>query len=330
MRAGRIAMGPMTLWGEPLFEAAFVAHDILGTGTPWKEGVAKSIWAKPAISMGLLKPADQQYEEALWQVQDEKGEALMMDPYHERVRTPIKRFMDNNNKIDKLNSLFALKQSAHISAPGRTPLSEDQIAEKKATADKNYKDYLESLGGAEGVTNIKTQIENDREAYDDRVAGLKIEREEDSLFGGVTPIEADQLQRKKMKDLMYQKYGKKMIGGEWIIDPRISEFEKGIWSETKTDIDKMLKSYGDEHGYGWTPYGLGYGMEQRYTQPGIGDRKYNEELGYKQIYNILYQPQADGGRAGYMGGGIAAIRKPHAIPPERQGLRSIMINVNDD
>ena len=36
--------------------------------------------------------------------------------------------------------------------------------------------------------------------------------------------------------------------------------------------------------------------------------------------------RADGGRAGYMGGGIAAIRKPHAIPPERQGLRSIMIN----
>ena len=35
---------------------------------------------------------------------------------------------------------------------------------------------------------------------------------------------------------------------------------------------------------------------------------------------------ADGGRAGYMGGGIAGIRRPHAIPPKRQGLRSIMIN----
>ena len=35
---------------------------------------------------------------------------------------------------------------------------------------------------------------------------------------------------------------------------------------------------------------------------------------------------AQGGRAGYMGGCITAIRKPHAIPPERQGLRSIMIN----
>ena len=36
--------------------------------------------------------------------------------------------------------------------------------------------------------------------------------------------------------------------------------------------------------------------------------------------------EASGGRAGYMGGGIAGIRKPNAIPPERGGLRSIMIN----
>ena len=40
--------------------------------------------------------------------------------------------------------------------------------------------------------------------------------------------------------------------------------------------------------------------------------------------------RASGGRAGYMGGGIAAIRKPHAIPPLRQGLRSIMINDKDN
>ena len=38
------------------------------------------------------------------------------------------------------------------------------------------------------------------------------------------------------------------------------------------------------------------------------------------------RPYASGGRAGYMGGGIAAIRKPSEIPPLRQGLRSIMIN----
>ena len=33
-----------------------------------------------------------------------------------------------------------------------------------------------------------------------------------------------------------------------------------------------------------------------------------------------------GDTRGYMGGGIVGIRKPNAIPPERQGLRSIMIN----
>ena len=46
-----------------------------------------------------------------------------------------------------------------------------------------------------------------------------------------------------------------------------------------------------------------------------------------------YQKQsyfADNFRLEKAGGGIAGIRKPHAIPPKRQGLRSIMINVNDD
>jgi hypothetical protein len=52
------------------------------------------------------------------------------------------------------------------------------------------------------------------------------------------------------------------------------------------------------------------------------------EEGIYEILSLLNQMGlfADGGRAGYMGGGITAIRKPHAIPPERQGLRSIMIN----
>ena len=37
-----------------------------------------------------------------------------------------------------------------------------------------------------------------------------------------------------------------------------------------------------------------------------------------------------GDTRGYMGGGIVGVRKPHAIPPEKQGLRSIMIDGMDD
>ena len=328
-RAGRLAMGPMTLWGEPLFEAAFVAHDILGTGTPWREGVAKSLWAKPAIAMGLLKPADQQYEEALWQVRDEEGKALLKEdqtmaapgaPMELRTRTGVKRFIDNNKKLDELNRLFALKQSAHISAPGKTPLSANEIAQNKAARDKNYKDYLESLGGAEGVTKIKAQIENDREAYDDQVARLKIERAQDSLYGGVTSGQrADQLQREKMKDLMYQKHGKKMIGGEWIIDPELKDafFPQEVLDPNlmKTILDLPTEA-------SWSPnYPKTFG--DFYPTP-------SSRYGWSQMGPIAhaggYSKMAQGGRAGYMGGGITAIRKPHAIPPERQGLRSIMIN----
>ena len=29
--------GPALLWGEPLFEGAFVAHDMMGNKTPFKE-----------------------------------------------------------------------------------------------------------------------------------------------------------------------------------------------------------------------------------------------------------------------------------------------------
>ena len=59
---------------------------------------------------------------------------------------------------------------------------------------------------------------------------------------------------------------------------------------------------------------------------------YGPALSYEQYQRVFpeYFGLASGGRAGYMGGGIAGIRKPHAIPPERQGLRSIMINGNDD
>ena len=67
------------------------------------------------------------------------------------------------------------------------------------------------------------------------------------------------------------------------------------------------------------------------SNPKISSAILGEE-GITEILNLFSKMGlfADGGRAGYMGGGIAGIRRPHAIPPKRQGLRSIMINVNDD
>ena len=52
-----------------------------------------------------------------------------------------------------------------------------------------------------------------------------------------------------------------------------------------------------------------------------------EEFDIANMYREgIKRDYAQGGRAGYMGGGITGIRKPSEIPPERGGLRSIMIN----
>ena len=77
-------------------------------------------------------------------------------------------------------------------------------------------------------------------------------------------------------------------------------------------------------------------VQDVYKAAGRGDdlknftaQDYKDEM--KRFDN--YQKQsyfADNFRLEKAGGGIAGIRKPHAIPPKRQGLRSIMINVNDD
>jgi len=47
-------------------------------------------------------------------------------------------------------------------------------------------------------------------------------------------------------------------------------------------------------------------------------------------WDLMGEIARAGGVANMAGGGMVGIRKPHAIPPKRQGLRSIMINVNDD
>ena len=78
-------------------------------------------------------------------------------------------------------------------------------------------------------------------------------------------------------------------------------------------------------------------MQQR--KPGIGDMKYNEDLGYRQLIEYMTDAAARdriaeaGGVANMAGGGMVGIRKPNAIAPTggpmHQGLRSLYINDRD-
>jgi len=71
-------------------------------------------------------------------------------------------------------------------------------------------------------------------------------------------------------------------------------------------------------------------MHDEYVHPLYGPSVSPEQIAAVDEGRFRAQLYSAGGRAGYMGGGIAAIRKPSEIPPERQGLRSIMINAKDN
>ena len=86
----------------------------------------------------------------------------------------------------------------------------------------------------------------------------------------------------------------------------------------------------------WRGYGFGdKGIEELLTRAGKADSLYSEYVHPIEGPSVSAEQMqaagfAGGGRAGYMGGGIASILKPSEIPPERGGLRSIMINAKDN
>ena len=61
----------------------------------------------------------------------------------------------------------------------------------------------------------------------------------------------------------------------------------------------------------------------------MAERK-EEKFDWLREHKLYAEPNWQEGRISRMGGGMVGIRKPSAIPPEKQGLRSIMIDGMDD
>jgi len=92
-------------------------------------------------------------------------------------------------------------------------------------------------------------------------------------------------------------------------DKRYREMKEKFPGYSDKEIDEILAYYET------SPSEVGMSYDQLKNMFDIGD---------KQAY------YADNFRMEKAGGGMVGIRKPHAIPPEKQGLRSIMIGDMDD
>ena len=135
--------------------------------------------------------------------------------------------------------------------------------------------------------------------------------------------------------------------GEFAIDRRLKEREnemKALYPQLKDanlsneQIDEVLKEQNV-----FSPFTLGFGMQQ--MQPGIGDTKYNEDVAYQEIRDLINQAvdkdiqsqqfqniATAGGVANLAGGGIAKLAGVDSGPPPEsgpnsQGLQGLMKRV---
>ena len=139
--------------------------------------------------------------------------------------------------------------------------------------------------------------------------------------------------------------------GESAIDRRLKEKEdemKALYPQLKDAnlsnerIDEILKEQGV-----FSPFTLGFGMQQ--MQPGIGDTKYNEDVAYQEIRDLINQAVDEdirsqqfkniadaGGVANLAGGGIAGLSggvdqgpQRTSMNPDSQGLQGLMKRVRN-
>jgi len=158
-------------------------------------------------------------------------------------------------------------------------------------------------------------------------------------FKDITKVAKEKLKREKRKAFPTQKFHVDTAAGEWgegfykafdaltqgaknVLQGRIIPYGperlRPLESERQKEA-RYLKEMEPRELY-LRNKARGYTYDQPITEADIMDLRYNQP-------GVFF---STGGRASHMGGGIAGIRRPNAIPPKRQGLRSIMINVNDD
>jgi len=189
------------------------------------------------------------------------------------------------------------------------------------TVEKGYTPFTsEDMGEdlKEKLKNLKKEQESVGELYFGALG------DKDAMYGFDIYDQAS-------KELMRKEWNKSLEGRKKRTDPYAGEIGSQTkellgmtpnWYETKELIKHMSPQELDK----WNLQERGIGYERVHPM-------YGAAMSDKQMESLRDQMgymHSDGGRAGYMGGGIAAIRKPSEIPPERQGLRSIMINAKDD
>ena len=206
--------------------------------------------------------------------------------------------LDQLNKPDSLSGYHTAYQTA----------KEKQDTKYGIKATEAHKKRL-------GVVDIPWDIENPNEMLNyDKNKEQRLKRAKER-FEREQADKRQEAMEDKFPDYTKYQLDKELEASGYVIDPNIAKYKKDLQFLTKEDI---LTKYQPAF-----PPGVEAKPVSTYdTIKGI----LSDEDKLRYYADNFRMEKATGGRAGYMGGRIAAIRKPNAIPPERQGLRSILIN----
>jgi len=349
LKGGRL-LKMLELQYEPLFEGLFYQyakkykgydHSLAREELFLPKMIAKAapkLWEKlgfKPFKTGMLEGADPLIEKELYTHRDQR-EFVYFDgkefknPNFGKVigeRSQVKKYIDAQKayqkEVDKYNKLdFELDMMT--SNKLRTPTPPEVIEAKK----KEIADQEELIIGLEPTlkpgTNAYENYMRAKEKQDFELGMGKIESKAESAKRKEKRIHDEYLEYKggKQRDFYLPKGKLK----ERVEDPL---YKKPYTFLETADTFQDIVEPGSKF---WDYWGLTDKQVGPVVREGVKDK-------WEQIYDMGgldlidrigiaggVANMAQGGRAGYMGGGIAGIRRPNAIPPERQGLRSIMIN----
>jgi len=316
----RNLIGPQALGFFAGWELGEITTDNLRKGTPWNEAFAKNWLTKSFM------PFTQEFAKQKNLLQSGKLNTDAQRIYALDMMKAEKLWKEMD-RIEGMEAGQILDQSGYGMIDGSPVTSQEDIDAAKSNVTRIIED-LESRGSLENtgveMENIKAMEEKEATemAKDDWKPIRHMFSDNFLETLGIGKGFEDPFEPKVTRGKRIARAGKNAIVGHKVDYSRPSYIEADTTPLNKRQLQEeteILKHLGYIHP-------ISGKMPKWYEEELQQDEKWRQLFKQNPSGLLGTQYNADGGRAGYMGGGIAAIRKPHAIPPEKGGLRSIMIN----
>ena len=296
----RNLVGPQALGFFAAYEAGAITDDVLRKNTPLNEALSKNWLTKSFM------PYSEEFAKQKNLLQSGKLDTDSKRIYALDMMKAEKAWKEMD-RIEGMEAGQILDQSGYGMIDGSPITSQEDIDAAKA----NVSRIIGDLDSGDSFTNTGKQMENIA-AMDEMIAS-RPEKFKYFLQGDRgTPL------TNKLARPSGRRMGPMTAKREMKVDFSLPTYDRT--NITEQDVRNMYK---DESWISPTEYKSGYKLSPgeltwwRMQNPGRGTYGTQEKF-------------MGGGRAGYMGGGIAAIRKPNALPPtggpQSGGLPSLYNN----